>query len=79
VDAQVIQGLVLVVLGALVVLMNKRLGRLLSIWNTGFLISPSLGAKQYRSDARGRLWIIIVVGGVWVLVGLVLIVSALVS
>jgi hypothetical protein len=77
-DARVILGLFLVAVGVLIVLTNKRSGHLFRTWNTGFLISPELGAQQYRADASGRVWRIIVVGAFFVVVGVAVTISGLV-
>lgn len=53
----------------LVVMANRRLGRIFRWWNTGYLISPRHAAKPYREDRRGRVWVAIAVGGGWVLFG----------
>lgn len=77
-NAHVIQGLFFVAVGALIVLTNRRAGRLFRTWNTGFLISPEVGSKQYRADGSGRVWPIIVVGAFLVVVGVAVTIAGLV-
>jgi hypothetical protein len=70
-------GLAIVLLGAVVVMANRRLGRVFRWWNTGYLISPRHAAKPYREDRRGRVWLVIMVGAGWVLFGVAIMLLSL--
>ena len=71
-DSKVVAGLILAGAGLLMALQNRRIGRLLRVWNSGHLLSPTRASDSYRPTKRGRYPLLIVVGSLMTASGLLI-------